>query len=105
MTGRGTADNVFVLQTAIHLRLQRRKGKLYTIFVDFKRAFDSVPHAKLWTHLNDLGISSKILRILISFYSQASLRVRTGTGLSDSADVSEGVLQGEILSSLPVRHR
>lgn len=100
MEGKGTSDNIFVLQSAIHMRLRHKEAKVFALFVDFKRAFDSIPHAKLWSFLYDNGFSRKLLRILSSFYNQATLRVRTNAGLSDQADVSEGVLQGEILSPL-----
>lgn len=100
MEGKGTTDNIFVLQTAIHLRLRHRGGRVYAMFVDFKRAFDSIPHDKLWAFLYNTGFSPKLLRILSAFYSQVTLQVRSNSGLSEQADVSEGVLQGEILSPL-----
>ena len=38
---RGCDDNIFTVQSIIQLQ---RKRKLYDIFVDFKRAFDSMKH-------------------------------------------------------------
>lgn len=98
--GRGTADNIFVLQAAIHTRLRQKGGRVFALFVDFKRAFDSVPHYKLWLYLYSIGLSAKIIRCLMSFYNQTTLQIRSKNLLSDEVRVGEGVLQGEILSPL-----
>jgi len=39
-------DNLFVLQTLIDSRTRWPRKKLYTCFVDFKKAFDTVPREK-----------------------------------------------------------
>lgn len=97
---RGASDNLFTLFSAIHIQLRRKGSKTYALFVDFKRAFDSIPQQLLWLKLYRLGISSKIIRIIKSLYDAAKLCVRSTTGNSEEVDVTEGVLQGEILSPL-----
>lgn len=72
LEGKGTADNIFSLQTAIHMRLRLDKGKVYALFVDFQKACDSVSHEKLWAFFYEIGLSPKLLRILMSFYNQAA---------------------------------
>lgn len=98
--GRGVMDNLFTLQSAIHLRLRQTGGKAYALFVDFRRAFDLVPQQKLWKKMLRFGISSKTIRILRNLYDAATLQIKTKAGLSVAADVSAGVLQGEVLSPL-----
>lgn len=97
---RGVQDNIFNLQSIIHNRLRLQGGKMYALFVDYKRAFDSVPHRRLWSKLYSLGLSTKIIKILQSLYDHAEVQIRTSQGLSNRAEVSEGVLQGEKLSPL-----
>ncbi|CAG5102816.1 Similar to RTase: Probable RNA-directed DNA polymerase from transposon BS (Drosophila melanogaster) [Cotesia congregata] len=92
--------NIFVLQTVIHLKLKNRRGKAYGLFIDFGRAFDSVPHLLLWNKLHDLGISPKIIRLLKNLYAQAILQIKSTDQLSSKFEVTERVLQGEILSPL-----
>ena len=41
---------IFILNTAIQSRKKRRK-QLYTSFVDFSKAFDTVDHRLLWSKL------------------------------------------------------
>ena len=41
--GRSTTDHILIQKY-----LSKRKGRFYCTFVDFSRAFDSIPHAHLW---------------------------------------------------------
>lgn len=98
--GRGCQDNVFTLSSVINLHIRHKKRKLFAIFVDFKRAFDSVDHVDLWNKLFHVGVSSKILRVIIMLYSHATVQIKGSDGLSKSFEVTTGVLQGEPLSPL-----
>ncbi len=51
-----TTDNLFVLQTLIDSRTRWPRKKLYTCFVDFRKAFDTVPREKLWQVLEGIGM-------------------------------------------------
>ncbi|XP_046411929.1 uncharacterized protein LOC124175576 [Neodiprion fabricii] len=98
--GKGTTDNVFVLQAVVHMQLRFPETTAYALFIDFRKAFDKVPHGKLWTKLDKLGVSSKFIRTLKDFYDKASMYIRSGATLSNPIEVSEGVLQGDVLSPL-----
>lgn len=54
-TNRGCMDNIFVLTSIIYIT-QTQGFNLYTVVIDFKRAFDSINHQLLWQKLFDLGI-------------------------------------------------
>jgi hypothetical protein len=43
---------------------QGKKKPLYCYFVDFKKAFDIVPHEVLWHVLAGLGVEGRFLRYL-----------------------------------------
>jgi hypothetical protein len=64
-----TIDNLFILRTLIK-QVRFQKKKLYTCFVDFKKAFDTIPRDLLWQVLEGLGISGQILECLRSMYRQ-----------------------------------
>lgn len=80
--GRSTEDQIFCLSSAIQLKLSKPKGKMYALFVDFARAFSSIPHEKLWDKLLWLGMSSKIIRILKSLYEDFTTVIRTKSGFT-----------------------
>lgn len=98
-SGRGCQDNIFCLMTLSQMFMARKK-KLIGIFVDFKRAFDSVSHPLLWQKLYRLGISRKLICILNNIYSNAVMKIRVDNKYSEDIRITEGVLQGETLSPL-----
>ena len=36
-------------------------GRLFECFVDFRKAFDTIPRDKLWEHLSNIGVQGKML--------------------------------------------
>ena len=96
---RGCEDHIFSLMTAIHTGTQDTK-KVYACFIDFKSAFPSVPHNKLWLKLFNLGISSKIIRVLAKLYEKANTKIRLNEGHTPAIDITIGLMQGETLSPL-----
>ncbi|XP_028982346.1 uncharacterized protein LOC114841502 [Diachasma alloeum] len=81
-------------------REEKSGSTVYSIFIDFRRAFDSVPHSLLWSKLFNLGLSSKILNVLIDLYNKAEAYVKLRGDKTRNFEITEGVLQGEILSPL-----
>lgn len=98
-----TTDNIFVLRALIDRQKQLRRsgigsGKLYCCFVDFRKAFDTVPRALLWQVLEELGINGRMLQIIKSLYTNDSAAVRTSEGISEIFRCLLGVKQGCPLS-------
>ncbi|XP_044589182.1 uncharacterized protein LOC123268266 [Cotesia glomerata] len=56
-TKKSCTDNIFSLLSALQIGLRNKKCRLYGLFVDFRRTFDSVPHSALWRKLFFLGVS------------------------------------------------
>lgn len=99
-SGRSCLDNIFSLNSLIQINTVKPKSKVYAIFVDFRAAFDSIDHCKLWKKLQSFGLSSRILNTLRSFYSRASAAIKIKSEKTNNVDISKGVLQGEVLSPL-----
>ncbi len=93
-----TTDNIFVLRSLIDKQKQAKQkggsGKLYCCFVDFKKAFDTVPRALLWQVLEDLGVQGRVWDIIKSMYAHDSAAVRTSAGISEIFRCLMGVKQG-----------
>ncbi len=93
-----TTDNMFILRCLMD-KARSKSEKLYACFVDFKKAFDTVPRAQLWEHLHQLGIRGAFLSALISMYRNVQACVQTPTeGLTPLFCCSLGVKQGCPLS-------
>ncbi len=97
-----TTDHIFILRSLIdkqrRTRLKGKAGKLFCCFVDFKKAFDTVPRAVLWQVLEELGVCGRILDIIKSLYAHDSAAVRSSQGLSAILRCLMGVKQGCPLS-------
>lgn len=97
--GYRTTDHIYTLHTLIHQARARRRP-LYSCFVDFKKAFDSVPRPLLWLRLQEAGISGHMLTTLQSLYTHVTARAHCPTGLTEPFPCDLGVKQGCPLSPL-----
>ena len=61
------------------------------IFLDIRKAFDSVPHQPLIQHLGDIGINPHIVQWISSYLCQRTQHVIVGGASSDAMDVVSGV--------------
>lgn len=75
-------------------------GVVGAIFLDFKKAFDTVNHKVLLNKLCNLNFSSGVLNWIESYLSNRPQSVRVGNHLSSSIHQSTGVPQGSILGPL-----
>ena len=70
------------------------------IYLDFKKAFDSVPHMRLLSKLAAYGICGNVIKWIETFLTGRSQHVRVGPAKSDTASVLSGVPQGSILGPI-----
>ena len=63
--GYSTTDHIFILKCLIDLYLHRGR-KLYCVFVDYRKAFDSVRRVCLWQKLLKCTIDGKMFKIIKS---------------------------------------
>ena len=70
-----------------------------SIFIDFRKAFDSVDRDKLWTIMSSKGIPTHLTTTIQKIYKENTIRVNVGNGISeDSRYITQGVKQGCPLS-------
>ena len=71
---------------------------LITIFVDLKKAFDSIDRQKMWQILRSYGVPLKIVNAIKSIYQNSECKIKIGNQYSQNFYVKTGVLQGDTLS-------
>jgi hypothetical protein len=76
------------------------KNQVDIVYLDFRKAFDSVPHERLLVKMEAYGIVGPILRWVREFLSGRIQRVRVGVVVSSSAKVLSGIPQGSILGPI-----
>ena len=70
---------------------------IYFCFIDY--AFDCVDHKKLWTILQEMGISEHLTCLLRNLYAAQEATVRSRHGTTDWFQIGKGKRQGCILST------
>ena len=66
-SGYSTVEHIFTLHVLTEL-LKQKKKKLFCLFVDYSKAFDSVWRVGLWMKLLGSGINRKIFRVIYNLY-------------------------------------
>jgi sorting nexin-29 len=67
---------------------------VYQLFVDFKKAYDSVRREVLYNILVKLGIPIKLVRLIKVCLTETRSRVHVGKNLSDGFPIRNGSKQG-----------
>jgi hypothetical protein len=91
-----TEDAVLALTSAIVENVDAGK-KCLAVFLDLKKAFDTVSIPILLRNLHDVGIRGDPLKLLESYLTDRISRVGVGSTLSSECTVNYGVPQGSVL--------
>ena len=94
-----TADQVFTLKTLTDQAFSKGK-KLYTCFVDFSKAYDTVWREGLFYKLLNYGISTKFVKVLKDMYSRLQACIQLTSGISAPFPSLVGLKQGCNLSPI-----
>lgn len=91
---------VVLLQEVCQRRLICGKQTLLA-FIDFKKAYDVVPHSMLWYKLEQRGVPSKIMQFIKNMYKVSKSQVKLPDGSRSSTwSYGRGLRQGCPLSPL-----
>lgn len=76
------------------------KNMLIAVFLDFKRAFETVDRTILLEKLTKYGIKNKVLKWFESYLGARTQRTTVNNSVSDANEVLTGVPQGSVLGVL-----
>ena len=96
--GAQTSDHIFTLNTCIEKYVKVQRKRLYSCFVDFQKAFDTVSREALLYKLNKLGMQGRFFDCLQYMYRNSKARLKMIKKLSACFDVNAGTEQGHPLS-------
>ena len=94
-----TIDTIFKFTTDLQLNKNNKLNTL-ALYIDFKKAFDTVNHKLLLGKLKDMQIKDNVLNWISSYLTNRSQCTRLGNNISGDMEVKTGVPQGSILGPL-----
>ena len=98
--GHRTSDHMFVLKSIIDKIVRTEKGKLFTAFIDFRKAFDWVNRQLLLLKLQRLGIKGLLYKNIKEMHRNISYMVKVKGGHLEPIKSSVGLKQGGVLNPL-----
>ena len=93
-----TTDHVFTLHTQIYKQTNTDKGKVFSCYVVFKKAFDSIWNEGLLYKLMEGGVGGKTYNNIKSMYTNNKCAVKIGKKHTHFFPQGRGVRQGCSLS-------
>jgi hypothetical protein len=71
---------------------------VHQLFIDFKKAYDSVRREVLCNILIEFGVPMKLVRLIKMCLNETYSKVRIGKHLSEGFPIQNGLKQGDALS-------
>ena len=101
----GFRPNIGCNMTSVMLKecilyAKENRSKLYVCYLDVQKAFDRVWHSGLFLKLYEMGIKSKLLKVIIALHTDMRSRVYFKGHKSNWFDILQGNRQGGVLSPL-----
>ena len=72
-------------------KCREHDDSLFVLFIDLKKAYDSVPRMALWSVLQKCGVPPRMLSVIRSFHDNTLAEVRAGEATTDGFEVKNGL--------------
>jgi hypothetical protein len=96
---RSTTDSIFCIRQILEKKWEYNAA-VHQLFINFKKAYDSVRREVLCNILIESGIPMKLVRLVKMCLNETYSRVWVGKHLSDIFPIKNGLKQGDALSPL-----
>jgi len=94
-----TTDHIFCIRQTLEKKWEYNEA-VHQLFIDFKKAYDSVRREVLYNILIEFGVPKKLVRLVKMCLTEMYSRVQVGKNLSDMFPIRNGLRQGDAPSPL-----
>ncbi len=91
--GRSCTDHIFSISQVVEKCFEHRTSA-YLVFIDLRKAYDSVSRPALWRGLQLLGVPPVLIQLIASFHHGMIAKVRVGGSHTKEIPVNNGLRQG-----------
>ena len=95
--GRSCTDMVFTVRRFME-KLYEHRCKGFLVFVDLRKAYDSVNRESLWFVLGRAGVPDRLVRIIQAFHDNMKASLVLAGADIDPIDVNNGLRQGSCMA-------
>ena len=96
---RGTNDLLYIDQQILR-EVKRRKRNLATAWIDYKKAYDNVPHSWIQECLRIFGIADNVVGLLDQSMKTWKTELTSGNEVLGEVEIKMGIFQDDTLSPL-----
>ena len=96
---RSKIDHIFCIRQILEKKWEYIEED-HQLFIDFKKAYDSVRREVLYKILIEFRIPKKLVKLIKMSLTETYSRVRVGKSVSDRFPIRNGLRQGDALSPL-----
>ncbi len=88
--GRGCADMLFCARQLVE-KTYKHNTKMFLLFVDLRKAYDSVPRQAMWLILSKYGVPSVIVELLKTLHDNTTAEVKVNGTTTPQIEVNNGL--------------
>ena len=96
-SGRGCTDMIFCARQLMEKAIEHNT-KLFLLFIDLKKAYDSVPREALWCVLRKYGVPPSMLNVVRSLHDGMLAEVTVDGRVAPEFEVRNGLRQGCVIA-------
>jgi len=93
---RSTTDHIFCIRQILEKKWEHNET-VHQLFIDFKKAYDSVRREAMYIILIEFRIPKKLVRLIKMCLNETYSRVRVGKNLSETFSIRNDLKQGDAL--------
>jgi hypothetical protein len=95
---RSTTDQIFCIRQILEQKWEYN-GTVHQLFIDLRKAYDSVRREVLYTILIEFGIPRKLVRLIKIYLNENYTKIQIGKHLSGAFPIKNDLKQGDALSA------